>query len=107
MRDIVSEERLEAALTYLSDTDEAFAEAKAAVERTHILTKRARARCYLLTSGTVAERQAQTETAGDVTVADDAYCEAVKAFETLKAQRERADIVVGVWRSLEASRRKA
>ena len=42
----------------------------------------------------------------DVILADDALVAATLAFERLKAQRSRAEIVIDVWRSLEASRRK-
>lgn len=104
---IITESTLEGALNYLASSDVSSAEAKASVERTEILRKRARARCYLLTDGTVGERQARVEIAADVVAADDAYIAAVREFETLKAKRERANIVVRVYQTLEASRRLA
>ena len=104
---IVSEQQLENALRFLADSDAEFAQEKAELERSEIRRKRARARVFLIASGNVEERKATAETSPDVEQADDAYIASVKAFETLKAKRERADIVVGVWRSIEASRRKA
>ena len=101
------EERLGMAMGFLADTDDEYAEAKANVERSEILRKRARARCFLLADGSVEQRKATTETAADVANADDSYVSAVEVFEKLRAKRERAELVIDVWRSLEASRRKA
>lgn len=103
---IITEAKLEGALTYLASTDELFGECKAGVERAEILRKRCRARHFLLASGNNEERKAQAEIAQEVQDSDDLYCKSVEQFEKLKATRERADIVVNVWRSLEASRRK-
>ena len=102
---IITEQRLEAALHYLAESDDAYAQEKAEVERADIARRRARARVFLLASGPVEERKATAETSPDVEQADERYCASVKAFETLKARRERADIVVRVWQSLESTRR--
>lgn len=106
---IIDEERLERALTFLAESDRHYAECKAELARSEILCKRVRARIYLETPSTetVAVRNAMTETAKDVCDADEGYCRRLREFETLKAQRQRAEIVIDVWRSLEASRRKA
>ena len=106
MRDIVSEDRLEAALLFLADSDDAYAEAKAHAERTEILRKRARARVFLTVDGSIAERNAQAETSGDVLEADDCYIAAVTAYEKLRARRGRAELIVDVWRTLSANQRK-
>lgn len=105
--DIISDEKLEAALRYLAITDEAYAVAKANLERSEILRKRVRARVFLEASGTVAERQAIAEGSAESAGADDAYIEALGSAEMLKAKRQRAEIVIDVWRSLNASKRKS
>ena len=106
MKDI-DEARVLKAMEYLADTDSAYAVEKATVERTEILRKRSRARVFLTTEGTVAERQAQAETHADVAAADDEYITAVKAYEELRARRQRAELLVDVFRTLESSRRVA
>lgn len=103
----IDQDRMEAAMTYLADTDEPYAEEKTQLERCEILCKRVRARIFLTTDGTVAERNAQSETHPEVTAEDEAYCVTMKVYETMKAKRERAELVIDVWRTLEASRRKS
>lgn len=107
MRDVIGLDKLESALEFLANSDHDYAIEKAELERSEILRKRTRARVFQLSDGTVAERQALAETHPDVQDADDKYCNNIERFETLKARRQRAEIVVDVWRSLEASRRKA
>ena len=102
----IDEERVGKAMRYLAVTDLSYAEAKANLESAEILRKRVRARVFLTEDGTVAERQAEAEVHHDTEAADDAYVTAIKAFEELKARRQRADLVIEVWRSLEATRRR-
>ena len=99
-------ERMESAMNYLAETDLDYANEKAQVERSEILRKRIRSRIFLGASGTVAERQARAEIDSQAEQADDDYCKSIAAFETLRARRQRAELVIDVWRSLEASRRK-
>jgi alpha-galactosidase len=102
----ITQERMEQAMTYLAQTDHEYAEQKAELERSEIFRKRTRATVFLTVDGTVAERQAKAEIHNNVTDSDDRYIQCVKLFETLKARRERAEIVIDVWRSLNAARRK-
>lgn len=94
-------------MSFLAETDESFAEAKTAVLRCEILTKRARARIFVSGDGSVELRKAAAEGHSDVIAADDAYIEATLTFEGLKARRSRAEILIDVWRSVESSRRRA
>jgi len=94
-------------LTYLATTDDKFASAKAQLESTEILRKRVRAKLFLASEGTVAERQAEAEISDETQAADDAYVSALREFESLKATRQRGDLIIEVWRSLEASRRRS
>jgi hypothetical protein len=97
---------MEAALEFLADSDIPFAEAKTSVLRAEILAKRTRARVYVGEEGAVELRKAKVEGFPEVIHADDEFCKATLEFETLKARRSRAEIVIEVWRSIEASRRK-
>jgi hypothetical protein len=98
---------MEAAMQYLAETDDKYALAKADLLRTEILAKRARARVFMAEgTGSVEARKANAEGHPDVIAVDDALVEATVAFETLKARRSRAEILIDVYRTLEASRRK-
>ena len=104
--DELNESKVFEILTFLSTTDARFAQAKCDLESAEILRKRVRARQFLEADGTAGERQAEAETADDTQAADDAYIAAKLDFEKLKAHRERGEMLIEVWRSLEASRRK-
>lgn len=97
---------MEAAMNFLAETDESYAQAKTNLLRSEILCKRIRARVYTFVEGNVEARKAQAETNQEVVTADDEYIKATLDFETLKARRSRAEILMDVWRTLEASRRK-
>jgi hypothetical protein len=98
---------MEAAMEFLAETDEPFAEAKTAVLRAEILVKRVRARVFVGEEGAIEVRKAKAEGHADVVAADESLCTSTLNFETLKAKRSRAEIVIDVYRTLEASRRKA
>jgi hypothetical protein len=104
---MVNEQQLEKAMLYLAQTDAEYAAEKAELLKCEILCKRVRARIYVTVDGAVEQRKAQAETHPEVIAADDALVTTTQKFETLKARRQRAEIVIEVWRSLEASRRKA
>ena len=106
MTEIISRDKLESALNYLAETDEEYAQEKAQVERSEILRKRVRARVFLTSTGTVAERDKLAEVSPDAEQADDDYCKSITLYETLRAKRQRAEIVIDCWRTLESSRRK-
>jgi hypothetical protein len=94
------------ALEYLGETDQAYADYKASVLRCEILCRRTRARAFVEADGSVDLRKAKAEAHPDVEEADKYLVEATLFLEGLKARRERADIVIQVFRTLEASRRK-
>jgi hypothetical protein len=103
----ITQDRMENAMEYLTDTDDAFAAMKTLLARTEILAKRARARIFLTgDKGSVEAKKAAAETHTEVCAADDTYIEAMREYETLKARRSRAEILIEVWRTLEASRRR-
>ena len=104
----ITQERMEAALNFLGESDDSFAEAKAALARAEILAKRARARIILtISEGSVEVKKATAETHPEVGQADDELIEAITVFEKLRAKRDRAEVVIDVFRTLEASRRRA
>lgn len=95
-------------MEYLATSDQTYAEAKAALLNAEIMVKRVRARVFVTASGgSVEARKAAAEVSREAIEADDALIDATLVFEGLKAKRSRAEIVIDIWRSLEASRRKA
>ena len=103
---MIDSDNMEKAMGYLAQTDYSYAEAKTNLLRSEILCKRVRARHYLTAEGgNVEARKAAVEGAQDVIDADEALIAATLAYEQLRARRQRAEIVIQVYRTLEASRR--
>ena len=102
---MISDERLDKAMHYLAETDEAMAEAKTNVERRTWQCKRARAIAYEITTGAVDERKAAVERTDAVVSAEMGRIDAILECEKLKAKRETEALIVEVWRSLNANRR--
>jgi len=94
-------------MAFLAETDVAYALAKADLLRSEIIAKRIRARLFAAGSGSVEARKADAEGHSEAIGADDALIAATVTFETLKAKRSRAEILIDVWRSVESSRRKS
>jgi hypothetical protein len=70
------------------------------------LCKHVRALVYETTDGKVDERKQAVERAERVVQAEDRRLNAVLAFEKLKAERETKQLIIEVWRSVEATRRR-
>jgi hypothetical protein len=104
---VITDQRAEQAFEYLRDSTEAIGAAKAELERSEILRKRARKRVFLVSEGTVAERDAEAETDATANEADDRYIAAVGAYETLRAKRDIETIALEVWRTESANRRRS
>lgn len=93
-------------MNFLAETDETFADAKTELLRSEIICKRVRSRCFVAGEGSVEMRKASADIHPEAIAADDVYCHNTLAFEALKARRGRAEILIDVFRTLEASRRK-
>lgn len=104
---MIDADKMDGAMNYLAETDLPFAKAKTDLLRCEILAKRIRARMYMTGEGSVEARKAAAEGSAEVIEADDQLIAATLMFEQLKARRSRAEIVVDVFRTLEASRRRS
>lgn len=102
------EKQVERALKYLEESEEAYAQSIAAREASELRLKQAREVALLgvVDFRTVDERRALASQSPAVTDSIDAVEKALVAAELLKAKRQRALLVIEVWRTLEASRRK-
>jgi hypothetical protein len=104
---LITDERAERALEYLTQTTGEIGAAKAELERSEILRKRVRRKVFLSMSGTVAEREARADCDLEVQEADDRYIAAVAAYESMRARRDVETIALEVWRTESANRRRA
>lgn len=98
---------MEAAMEFLAETDLPFAEAKTQVLRSEILAKRVRSRVFIAEDGSIELRKAKAEAHAQVIEVDEGLIEATLRYEELKAKRQRAEILIEVWRSVNASQRKS
>jgi hypothetical protein len=104
---MITQDRAEQALDFLINSADEFGERKGALERSEILRKRARKGVFLTCEGSsVAMKEALAETSQNALEADETYCAALIAYEKLKAKREIEQILIDVWRTNEASRRR-
>lgn len=103
---IISEDRLEKALRMLATSDEPFAELKASMLRREYQMDLNRKKCFLVAEGNNEERKAQAEISPEVTERANLYYDTVAEYEKLKAKRATEELIVEVFRTLEASRRQ-
>ena len=102
----LSDGRFESALIYLSSTDEEHAELSGEVKRLEELIKQAKSHAFLLSSGTVAEREAQAIDSPSYKNAVDEWVGAYKEFKTLENKRMHEIRITEIWQTLSANRRK-
>ena len=102
---MISQQRLEKALTYLAETDEPLAEAKGDILRLENLIKRVNYRLFLSAEGSVEARKAAAGKSEETAKLEEELVSATVKYEGIRAKRETEALVVDVWRSLNASRR--
>jgi hypothetical protein len=105
--DPITLERCENAMFFLAESDDSFALAKTDVLRAEILAKRVRAKVFVLKEGSIEARKAFAENEAEVVAADDELLRATLEYESLRAKRQRAELLIDVFRTVEASRRKS
>ena len=103
---MISEERVEKALRYLAESDLSAAEAKADMERAEAKCKSVKQTVFLHAEGTVAERTAIADTDKNTLEAQEAYFEAVAVYSHFANKRETEHILIDLFRTLAANRRK-
>ena len=98
--------RVERALTYLAETDELFAKAKADVERSKHKAKAVFAAMFARNMGTVKERECEAEMHPQYQEALEDHFKAVEEYEFLRNKRNLEELVIEVWRSVNSARNK-
>ena len=102
----VSQERMERALTYLAQTDEEYAKAKALVEGLKESMKPVKANLFLRFKGGVSEREQMALGHPDYAIHIEKYQQAIQDFEYIRAKRLTETLIVDCWRSLNSARGK-
>lgn len=106
MRKPITQDRMEEALQYLCDTDEAVAIARAEQEREDYRAEAVKDAVFLRMEGSVAERTAIAKTHPEYVAAKEKYFTALQKFETLRNRRSTESVVIEAWRSLNAAMRQ-
>lgn len=103
---MITESQMEDALRFLAESDQAHAELKTNVERAEYMAKKKKAAIFTLSEGTVADRQAVSETSEEYQLALGSYFTALQGYNSLNNKRATRMILIDVWRTLESSRRR-
>lgn len=97
--------RVARALDFLVKSDGEFARASAALAAAELRVKQAREVAFLSAEGTQADRAAQANLDPTVKEANKGLEEAIFRKEVLKCKRATAQVLIDVWRSLNANQR--
>jgi len=103
---MVSEERLTKALKYLAETDEECARARALVKGLEEQRKTVKALAYLEAEGTNTDRQEKAYASSEYTEHIARLENAIADYELLANKRSTEALIVEVWRSEGANRRR-
>ncbi len=103
---MITQEKVEKVLTYMAETDEQYASAKARAESIKYRLKVQEAVAFQLSVGSVAERGAAAKTSKEYLDLLHDLDGAVLDRETIGTKRETGKLIIEVWRS-EFSARKA
>lgn len=107
MRGAITQDRMEQAIEYLSDTDEQCAILRSEMERAEWKAKRTKSSVFKIADGSVADRNAIADTSPDTEKAYEEYFKAMREHDAMRNKRATEVIVVETWRSLNANRRQA
>lgn len=103
---LISDDKIEAALTFLATSSEEIAAARAQRLRAEFRRKRVRAELIRQSNETTAaQREAYAESHPDYAAACEAECQAVEQDEYLRDRRNGADAVVSAWQTEQATAR--
>lgn len=103
---ITDDDKAEAAHNALTDSDEEYGTISAYVKMAPHMTKLIKAKAFLNTSGTVAERESMAYASEDYKKFTDNLKDAMVEYEVLHARRESWQREVDIWRTVSANRRK-
>lgn len=102
----ISDDRLQKALTYLAQTDEEAANAKASMKALEQKRKTIKGLAFIEASGTVGEREAKAYASQEYQDIVEQYENAVADAELYANKRKTEELIIEVWRSSNANRRR-
>lgn len=103
---MISEDRLQQALTLIAETDETEAMLKTDALRAEHAFKRKKDAVFLsFDHGSVKEREARANTSEIVLEAEGEWLAAVNAHREVENRRKREIMIIDVWRSLNSNKR--
>jgi len=103
---MITKDRLQAALTYLAETDEKCAKLRADHARAEFAAKSVKNVIFKGGVGSIADRTASAETHEKYRIAREEEFQAFFEYEAIKNKRITESIVIDTWRSLNAGRNK-
>jgi len=102
----LNENRVEQALTKLSNSDEEHAAWAGQVKYLEEGIKQAKAHAFLLAEGTVAEREAKAVASLKFSEAVNAHTKAFVQFKKIDNERNHEMRIIDIWRTLSSNRRQ-
>lgn len=102
---ITNDARIQKALTYLSETDEPYAKARALVKGREQARKTVKAIGFMDAKGTMAEKEAAAYSTPEYLEIINKYEEAVYDEALMHNKRTTEALIIEVWRSENANRR--
>jgi len=102
----LNENRVEQALTRLASTDNQHAELAGQVKYLEEAIKQAKSHSFLLSDGTVAEREAKALSSVKYADAVKMHIDAYVQFKTIDNERNHELRIIEIWRTLSSNRRQ-
>ena len=102
----LNDSRVEKALIYLSSTDEEHAMLSGEVKHLEEGIKQAKSHAFLLSDGTVAEREAKALDSVSYKEAVNRWISAYQKFKIIENKRLHEIRITEIWQTLSANRRK-
>ena len=102
---MISEDRLQKAITYLAETDELASELKTDVDRKDYAIKMTEAAIVVHSEGAMELRKATAKDSDAYKQAVDNYLNAVNRYNDVNNKRKTELLITEIWRSLNANRR--
>lgn len=103
---MISDERVQKALSYLAETDDKCAKAKSLMEGLRHQLKTVESIAFLHATGTMAEKEAYAYVSEGYKEHVSKIENATYEYETVKNKRLTEELIVEVWRSIGANRRR-
>jgi hypothetical protein len=103
---MISDDRMQKALTYLAETDEEAAMLYANMERLDEMCKSVKDAIFLHETGTIPERQAKASNNQEYEDARHDYFRAVQAYKAVANKRSTEELVVRAWQTVSSNRRQ-